>query len=610
MISNESGSGRICEVTRLEDLYSLNILDTKKEERFDRFIHLILNIFDVPIAFISLIDANRQWFKSAVGFQVQEIPRDVSFCAHTILEKKLLVVRDTAHDVIFSKNPFVQNPPYVRFYAGAILRGPKNQPIGTVSIIDHIPREFDKQSQEQLLQFARLIEHELRFNYCLKVAEQETVNSLYYEKTTRLPTPYLFKERLAQAIDTIEDHVHKNIAVIALVIDQLNELKNAFGLDVIKPVFNKLIRRIRLVLKKSEMFAYFEDNTFILFIFSNSDELLSRVEDICAASKFHQQVNHQRMLFSSMAGISIYPLDAKHSNKLIANAKYAVHLLTKQENIPYRFYSDDITKQSSQEYKLALLLANAVETKTIEVVYQPKVNISTGYICGVEALCRWNAPELGPISPTVFIPLAERSDLIILLGKEVLKQACWQNQQWQAQGFRKFPVSVNISRKQITETNFVKDIQQILKDAKLENQYLELEITESVLMKGDDILDVMNTCEKLGIAFSLDDFGTGFSSLSYLKRFPFTTLKIDISFIKNMLSNITDRKLVHAIISMSKALNIKCIAEGVEKQEQLELLRSLNCDEVQGYIYSPPLTVELFTQLLKEDRVLPIGEQP
>jgi len=595
------------EALRLEDLYSLNITNVKNEARFDKFTHLIANFFSAPIVQISLVHVKYQWNLSTVGLKHFKIPRKSSFCAHAILQNEILVVSDAINDETFSNNPLVKNPPNIRFYAGAVLRGPKGYPVGILCIMDTIPRKLKKKYQTLLIQFARLLEHELRYKYYPNAEQSEIANSLYYEQTTGLPSRYLFKERLAQAIETLKENMNtnKNILVVWLVIAQLCELKNAFNPEILKPALIKLVHQIQQVLKKSEIVSYGGDSSFLLFVFCDSNEFSSRIKKILDTSTFQLDVNNQKTPLSSMAGISIYPLDSTEPDELINNAKYAVHLLNNQKNIPYRFYADKMTRQSSRDYKLELLLSKALEEKTIEVAYQPKINLSTGYICGAEALCRWSDPKHGPISPSKFIPLAERSDLIISLGSFVLQQACFQNQQWQAQDFRKFPISVNISKKQFTEINLVKHIQQILEESKLKSQYLNLELTESVLMNDVNILEVMKACNKIGINFSLDDFGTGFSSLSYLKIYPFNQLKIDVSFIRNMNSNETDKQLVRAVISMAKALNIKCVAEGVEKQEQLDLLRTLGCDEVQGYIISPPLSPDSFTQLLREDRTLP-----
>lgn len=588
------------EISRIQELYELNILDTEKEERFDRFTGLISDIFDMPITLISLLDTHREWFKSNKGLSINEIARDMSFCAYTIYEKEILVIKDARKDPRFEGNPLVLNKPNIAFYTGAILRGPTGKPIGALSIIDNKPREFNYHKQQQLIHFARLIEHEICYSYSLNKIRISTESSSFNDFLTGLPNRQILKERLEQSVEVAKSP--QEIAVISLRINQLQEIKSSVGTEAINYIITETSVRLKKTLLKSDGISLWEEDHFILFITINpqTSSLLTKLENILKVLEDKFEFNEEKYSLSTHIGISIFPSDSHDAIQLVENAIYAMRLLSSDSNPPYRFFSEEATSKLTKQFELEHLLINAIETNALELYYQPKVDISSGLICGVEALCRWNDPTYGSISPTEFIFVAEQSDLIIQLGEWVLKEACKKNKEWQAQGLKRIPISVNVSKKQLMKKDFPLDIKKILKESKLRAKYLDLEITESSLINIEDIIDNLNLIFELGITFSLDDFGTGFSSLSYLKSLPLQTLKIDISFIKNIVSNKEDAVMVRTIITMAKSLGLVCVAEGVENSDQCLFLRAYQCDQIQGYLFSQPLTADEFAKLLSE----------
>lgn len=588
------------EYSRLQELYSLNILDTEREDRIDSFTRLIADVFDMPIAFIGLIDSERVWFKSCIGLSITEIPRDSSFCTHTIHEKEILVIQNAKNDERFRQNPFVLKEPTICFYAGAVLRGPTEKPIGALCIVDTVPRDFDSRKQRQLVDFARLVEHELCYTYNLNMLRSSTKDGTYGE----LPNRNALKERLEQTVELAQ--FPQQIAVISLTINQLQELKTAVGSDVTHFIINETRARLSKILRKSDGISLWEDDHFVLFITINpqTSSLLIKLELILKIFEDKFEFNNENYTLSTRIGISIFPSDSNDANQLVDNSIYAMRLLTVESKPPYRFFSEESTTKLTKQFELAHLLRKAMETKSLELYFQPKVDVSTGLINGAEALCRWNDDEKGQISPKEFIAVAEQTDLIIQLGEWVLREACKKNKEWQLQGFRHIPISVNVSKKQLMKKDFHQDVKRILSETKLKAKDLDLEITESALMHPEDIIENLNAIRKLGITFSLDDFGTGFSSLSYLKRLPIQTLKIDISFIKNMVTNKRDATMVRAIIAMAKSLNIICIAEGVENAKQLLFLQAFQCDQIQGKVFSMPLSADVFTKLLSNDKRL------
>jgi EAL domain-containing protein (putative c-di-GMP-specific phosphodiesterase class I) len=270
----------------------------------------------------------------------------------------------------------------------------------------------------------------------------------------------------------------------------------------------------------------------------------------------------------------------------------------------FQFHSERMDTHSFERLALESSLRRALERNEFQVHYQAKMDFATGQMTGMEALIRWQHPDLGMVSPVQFIPLAEETGLIVPIGKWVLKTACLQNQAWQKEGLPPLSVAVNLSARQFADENLLADVTSILKETGMNAAFLELEITESMIMHNvDKAVQTLTKLKTLGIRLSIDDFGTGYSSLSNLKRFPIDTLKIDRSFIRDLPGDSEDKAITRAIIAMGKSLNMTLIAEGVETQEQAEFLRAHACDQFQGYYFSRPVDKDKFAELLRS-RVL------
>jgi EAL domain-containing protein (putative c-di-GMP-specific phosphodiesterase class I) len=270
----------------------------------------------------------------------------------------------------------------------------------------------------------------------------------------------------------------------------------------------------------------------------------------------------------------------------------------------YQIYTPAINSKATELLTLESYLHHALERNEFVIHYQPQVNTRTWEVSRMEALVRWIHPELGFISPRTFIPLAEDNGLISAIGEWVLQTACAQNKAWQAAGIAPLRIAVNLSARQFQEAHLVETITRILSETQLEARYLELEITETTAMQNMDFtLSILKALHDMGIHISLDDFGTGYSSLGYLKKFPLHTLKIDQSFVKDLTTDTHDAAIVRTILALGQGLNLSVVAEGVETREQLEYLRSLNCYEMQGYLFSKPMTATEATDFLRNNRV-------
>jgi len=297
-----------------------------------------------------------------------------------------------------------------------------------------------------------------------------------------------------------------------------------------------------------------------------------------------------RVCVSASIGIAIFPEDGDNVSSLLKNADAAMYEVKSQGRNGIFFYDDALRKQSHHRLQLESELHEAIEQDQLTLFYQPKVDSKSCELLGFEALIRWIHPERGMISPIDFIPVAEESGLIIPMGKWVIETACRQHQLWREAGHPSVSVSVNLSAHQFADTHLLGAIRDILQKTEMPAQYLEFEITETVLMQdADTALKILNAMKGMGLKVSIDDFGTGYSSISYLKHFPADVLKIDRAFVKDLPDDEQDATITNAIILLAKALNLGIVAEGVETKAQLEWLRDKDCDQIQGYLFSPPV---------------------
>ncbi len=311
---------------------------------------------------------------------------------------------------------------------------------------------------------------------------------------------------------------------------------------------------------------------------------------------------HELYITASM-GIAVYPFDGKDLETLLINADVAMYQAKKLGKNSYQYYSESMNKFAFERFTVENKLRKALDHNEFMLFYQPQINIQNGKIIGVEALIRWLQPDLVLTRPGEFIPLAEQTGLIIPMGEWVLRVACEQNRAWQKVGLTPMLMTANVSGIQFSQNNFVETVSQILNDTGLDPQYLQLELTESTIMQNsENTINKLQALQSMGVQTSIDDFGTGYSSLKYLKHFPLDTLKIDTSFIRDLIANTSDQSIVKAIITLAHNFNLKVIAEGVESREQLDYLRECGCEAVQGYFICPPVNSIALAQFAKKKK--------
>jgi EAL domain-containing protein (putative c-di-GMP-specific phosphodiesterase class I) len=299
-------------------------------------------------------------------------------------------------------------------------------------------------------------------------------------------------------------------------------------------------------------------------------------------------------------GVAAYPDDGLDADTLLANADAAMYRAKEVGRDNFQFYTPEMNVKVHEKFLLREELRNAITRSEFVLYYQPEVDLRTGRVFAVEALVRWNHPKLGLVPPIKFIPAAEETGLIVPIGDWVLHEACRQNKAWQDAGLAPMVVSVNVSARQFREKNLVARVAGALKESGLQARYLELEVTESLIMQDFDLaVAIMEELRRLGVQLSIDDFGTGYSSLSALKSYPVARLKIDKSFIDGLPANEDDKAVASAVISLGRTLNLRVIAEGVETDAQAAFLRSVNCDEMQGYLFSKPIPAQKIEEMLR-----------
>jgi EAL domain-containing protein (putative c-di-GMP-specific phosphodiesterase class I) len=304
-------------------------------------------------------------------------------------------------------------------------------------------------------------------------------------------------------------------------------------------------------------------------------------------------------------GISVFPKDGQEEQSLMKNADIAMYFAKEEGKNNFQFYSENIHAMSSARLAIETNLRYAIERNELYLNYQAQLDFKTDEITGVEALLRWNSKYLGMVTPAQFIPIAEETGMIVPIGRWVLKTACAQNVAWQKQGLPPVSMAVNLSLRQLTDESFLLDIKEILKETGMAANFLELEITESMVMHNPErLIPILTKIKAMGIRLAIDDFGTGYSSLSQLRNFPIDSIKVDRSFIRNLPQDMDNKAITEAIITMGRSLNLTVVAEGVETKEQEDFLRQKVCDEMQGFYFSKPIEPDQFAVLLRNSNLL------
>lgn len=428
-----------------------------------------------------------------------------------------------------------------------------------------------------------------------KVAEERVQFLAYFDALTGLPNRALMRDRLAQAMASAR-RKHERVAVLFLDLDRFKLINDSLGHTVGDLLLKEVAERLKGCTRECDTVARIGGDEFVVVLtgLHEASEIASRVAT--SLSSTFEVMGHS-LATSCSIGISLFPDHGDDGETLIKYADQAMYSAKESGRNAIRFFSSEMNRQLTERAALENDLRRALEREEFFLVYQPQIETASGALAGFEALIRWRHPQLGLVPPDRFITIAENTGLILPIGEWVIHTACTQAKAWLDRGLLSVPVAVNVSAVQFRQSEFCEVIKRALAGSGLPPQYLELELTESLLLTNQDVvLSVLQELRELGLKLAIDDFGTGYSSLSYLKQFRVNKLKIDRSFIRDVTTSSDDAAITTAIIRMAKSLNLTVVAEGVEDKAQFDFLRALKCDEIQGYYFSKPDTASAIAE--------------
>jgi len=434
-----------------------------------------------------------------------------------------------------------------------------------------------------------------------KVAEERIQFLAYSDALTGLPNRRLLQDRLTQALASARRQKGR-VALLFLDLDRFKNINDSLGHSVGDLLLQEVARRLTKWGREQDTVARVGGDEFLIVLTGLKDVTDAAVaaERLMGAMIGEYSIQGHALNLTGSLGISIFPEHGADTETLIKNADTAMYSVKESGRNGFRFFTEDVNAQAVERLTLENSLQHALDKEELFLVYQPQADIATGKIIGLEALLRWQHPELGLVPPDKFIRIAENCGLIVPIGEWVLRTACSQARKWQEEGLPPVRVAINVSAVQFRRQGFPEQVRRVLHETGLGPQYLELELTESVLLANAEVtLSVIQALKAMGLTLAIDDFGTGYSSFSYLKQFRVSRLKIDRSFIRDVAANPDDSAITAAIISMAKSLHLEVIAEGVENEAQMSFLRAHQCDEIQGYYFCKPLTVDKVADKLR-----------
>ncbi|MDX1809694.1 MAG: EAL domain-containing protein [Sulfurospirillaceae bacterium] len=436
----------------------------------------------------------------------------------------------------------------------------------------------------------------------LKKEQEKVINNLaYYDGLTKLPNRIFFEDRFNRKINLAKKK-KRNLALLFIDLDNFKNINNTFGHLIGDKFLQNAAKRLQEITREEDVIGRFGGDEFIILIedFVELSDLAILANKIVEAFNQPFQVDRNKFFSGASIGISVFPDNGASYHELMKAADTAMYYVKSSGKSGYEFYSKIMSETVSARMKLSNNLRNALENEEFTLFYQPKIDLSTNTIYGMESLLRWNNANLGAVSPDQFIPVLEESGQIYSVGLWVIRQALNDTKILHSLGFSDLIVSINVSYFQIQNDNFLADLKNIVTEIGIKKTHIELEITETQIMNNiESALVKLNEITSYGIKISIDDFGTGYSSLSYLKQLPADTIKIDKSFVLDIDKDEDDKSIVKAIIALSESLNKNVIAEGSETQAHIDTLKELGCKRVQGFFYSKPLPYDAFLIYLK-----------
>jgi diguanylate cyclase (GGDEF)-like protein/PAS domain S-box-containing protein len=571
------------------------------ESILDRLMHLVESQLEgLHASVLILDDTGKHLFHGAAPslppayvelINGVEIGPSQGSCGTAAYRRETVIVTDIMQDPLWAQFRHLIEPHGYRSCWSVPVLSHRGEVLGTFALYSYGVRS-PTDAENQLLDMAKRI---AGIAIERRRAEDRIQFMATHDGLTGLPNRSLLKDRLTQAVLQAQRY-NRCVTVAFIDLDNFKLVNDSLGHNVGDELLKEVASRMQKCLRATDTVVRLGGDEFVIVLFDqakDAEAVLVTLQRISTAITAPMHIAGHEIKVTSSIGIASYPGDAEDPDMLLANADAAMYRAKESGRDNFQFYTPELNLKVQEKLVLQDALRHALYRSEFSLVYQPQVDLKTGATFAVEALLRWNNPVLGVIPPNKFIPLAEETGLIVSIGEWVLREACRQNKAWQNAGLPPIIVSVNISARQFKEKALVDVIIRALADSGLKPQYLELELTESLIMQDATwAVAVMKTLQAFGVKLAIDDFGTGHSNLSALKTFPVARLKIDKSFIDNLPVSESDQAVVGTVISLGQKLNMRVIAEGVETDEQVAFLRRNNCDEVQGYHFSPPVSAE------------------
>lgn len=571
----------IHEQERLFFLRSTGLLDSKASEAFDRITRLAAELFQVPIALVSLVEDKRQWFKSCVGLDTRQTDRSVSFCTHTIERGTALIVEDALQDTRFADNPLVTGYPGIRFYAGVPLRLPSGHALGSLCIIDSQPRSFSDRELQRLQDLGALVMAQIDLH---QMAGR--VNEV-----TRLPNRGQLGEDLQEACAAEPSAPRVLMLLDVMSHAQLQAAVRAVGVAPLESALRTIATKLVQTIPSDAALYHVGETRFAIVLAGGVQEDLS---DVAAGMMLRMaepfRAGAVTVQLELQAGLAPFTLVSESCHDVLRRATAALYQAGTEQR-PMVWYGEQFDVPHRRAYALLRSIPSGLMAGDFRLVFQPKMNLHTGRVTAVEALARWRHPRHGDVPPSEFIEIMERTTLIHDFTEWILHRSLEQLSVWRTQGIE-LSMAVNVSARNLEHPRFLQALRNACALYQVHPQNLHIECTEHAVMTGTRTAATLEAVRAMGIGISLDDFGVGYSNLACLHSLPVQLLKLDQSLIKPIATDVRALKLVRSLLHMGHTLGYRLLAEGVESKEVFDILKREGCDAVQGYYLSRPLEAE------------------
>lgn len=576
------------EPQRLAELRAFNVLDTDPDEDYDRLVQLAALLCGAPMCALTFVDDGRQWYKSRLGLPLQQIPRDKGFCAHAILESdRVLEIPDVGRLGWADTQPWGPQGPTLGFYAGAPLRTRDGSAIGTLCVMDQVPRRLTESQREGLAKLAKAVASQLTLRRQLRIATET-------DRLTGLPNWFHFEAEF--------DHSKPACGMVCFVrLKTINQINSAHGFRVADALIKQAADRLRVFQEQGAVIGRVKRGLFVLFFpdARHGEFAVKQAREMAASLGEPYEVNHLSLVCPVNLGFAAYPDDGRTLDEVVNAADTALQTAIEREQ-SMAFFDRSVDNVQSMHFRLEPQLRRALHESEFVNYYQPKVELATGRILGVEALVRWMDPRRGLVPPGEFVPALETTGLIGEVAQRIMERAVQDWHSWRDSGLPAPRIAVNVAAAQLRDDGFVPALRRALEAIGGDPSALGIEVTESILISNmERAIEVLQQVRALGIPVAIDDFGTGYSSLAYIVTLPIDELKIDRAFVKKITADAAYEGIVRTCVSLARGLNLKVVAEGVETEAQAAALHALGCDQAQGFFYSPPVPAEQLVKMLR-----------